>query len=271
MQYRLVDAQGKVLTDQHGPGELQVRGPTVFKGYWKQPELTAAVLDAQGWLSTGYLIRVDDDGFAYFMGRSKDMIKTGGENVASLEVENYLIGLGFMLMKIGSLSTQPGWLILPGCVLAGIGLSLTNTTTTNTIMASVAAERSGMASGADTSARMISLAFNIALMGFILVEGIMTYLRNIVKIPEDVGLRLFEEKIAAGDVSVLDQNAVLLSHITAPGEAIYAALMSRFGWVITYGAVSAFLLALGSFLIFSPGKTAQRDRNAQGTQQTHSA
>jgi Major Facilitator Superfamily len=181
------------------------------------------------------------------------------------------IGLGFMLMKIGSLSTQPGWLILPGCVLAGIGLSLTNTTTTNTIMASVVAERSGMASGADTSARMISLAFNIALMGFILVEGIMAYLRNIVKIPEDVGLRLFAEKIAAGDVSVLEQNAALLSHITAPGEAIHAALMSRFGWVITYGAVSAFLLALGSFLIFSPGKTAQRDRNAQGTQQTHSA
>lgn len=132
------------------------------------------------------------------------------------------IGLGFMLMKIGSLSTQPGWLILPGCVLAGIGLSLTNTTTTNTIMASVAAERSGMASGADTSARMISLAFNIALMGFILVEGIMAYLRNIVKIPEDVGLRLFAEKIAAGDVSVLEQNAALLSHIAAPGEAIQA-------------------------------------------------
>lgn len=83
VQYRLVDAQGKVLANQRGPGELQVRGPTVFKGYWKQPELTAAVLDAQGWLSTGDLIRVDNDGFAYFMGRSKDMIKTGGENVAS--------------------------------------------------------------------------------------------------------------------------------------------------------------------------------------------
>lgn len=90
VQYRLVDADGKVLPDQRGPGEMQVRGPTVFKGYWRQPELTAQVLDADGWLHTGDLIRVDDEGFAYFMGRSKDMIKTGGENVAALEVENCL-------------------------------------------------------------------------------------------------------------------------------------------------------------------------------------
>jgi len=92
VQYRLVDADGKMLDDQHGPGALQVRGPTVFKGYWKQPELTAQVLDAQGWLHTGDIIRIDADGFAYFLGRSKDMIKTGGENVAALEVENCLTG-----------------------------------------------------------------------------------------------------------------------------------------------------------------------------------
>ncbi len=90
VQYRLVDADGRVLPDQRGTGELQVRGPTVFKGYWNQPELTAAVLDAQGWLHTGDLIRIDNDGYAYFTGRSKDMIKTGGENVAALEVENCL-------------------------------------------------------------------------------------------------------------------------------------------------------------------------------------
>ncbi|HLV27770.1 MAG TPA: AMP-binding protein [Burkholderiaceae bacterium] len=90
IQYRLVDAEGNVLDDQRGPGELQVRGPTVFKGYWRQPELTAQTLSPDGWLSTGDLIRIDDDGFAYFMGRSKDMIKTGGENVAALEVENCL-------------------------------------------------------------------------------------------------------------------------------------------------------------------------------------
>lgn len=92
VQYRLVDAEGQVLADQRGPGELQVRGPTVFKGYWKQPALTAQVLDDQGWLHTGDVIRLDENGFAHFLGRSKDMIKTGGENVAALEVENCLTG-----------------------------------------------------------------------------------------------------------------------------------------------------------------------------------
>src|SRR5699024_10946186 len=61
------------------------------KGYWGQPGLTSEVLDSEGWLHTGDLIRLDDDGYAYFLGRSKDMVKTGGENVAALEVENCLV------------------------------------------------------------------------------------------------------------------------------------------------------------------------------------
>ncbi len=92
VQYRLVDEAGEILADQRGPGELHVKGPTVFKGYWNQPELTAEVLDKEGWLRTGDILRIDDDGFVYFEGRSKDMIKTGGENVAALEVENCLAG-----------------------------------------------------------------------------------------------------------------------------------------------------------------------------------
>lgn len=92
IKYRLVDEHGAVLSDQRGPGELHVKGPTVFKGYWNQPELTAEVLDKDGWLHTGDILRLDDDGFVYFVGRSKDMIKTGGENVAALEVENCLAG-----------------------------------------------------------------------------------------------------------------------------------------------------------------------------------
>ncbi len=89
--HRLVDENGQVLVDQRGPGELQVKGPTVFKGYWNQPQLTAETITEDGWLRTGDLFRFDDDGFAYFVGRSKDMIKTGGENVAALEVENCLV------------------------------------------------------------------------------------------------------------------------------------------------------------------------------------
>lgn len=170
-----------------------------------------------------------------------------------------IIGMGFVLMRAGSQSAQPGWLLLSGAVLAGIGLGLTNTTTTNTITAAVSAERVGMASGADTSARMISLAFNIAVMGFILVEGIMAYLRHKLGIVEGAGLRLFAEKIAAGDVAVLEQHSALLPHIAIPAEAVNEALVAGFGWVMVYGAASAFLLAAISFFIFSPGRSVQRN------------
>ncbi|WP_240933372.1 class I adenylate-forming enzyme family protein [Diaphorobacter sp. HDW4B] len=88
--HRLVDEEGVTLSNQNGPGELQVKGPTVFKGYWNQPELTAETITADGWLKTGDLFRIDGEGYAYFVGRSKDMVKTGGENVAALEVENCL-------------------------------------------------------------------------------------------------------------------------------------------------------------------------------------
>lgn len=182
-----------------------------------------------------------------------------------------IIGLGFVLMKVGSLSTQPGWWILPGCVLAGIGLGLTNATVSNTITSSVSAERAGMASGADTSARMISLAFNIAVMGFILVEGIMAYLRNTLAVPDSAGLRLFAEKIAAGDMTLLEKGAAMLPHVDAPGKAINAALVSGFGAVMLYGAASVFLLALSSYFVFSSGKTTRHGSDAQAARCNHSA
>jgi len=175
-----------------------------------------------------------------------------------------VIGWGFVLMKSGSLSTQPGWLILPGCMLAGIGLGLTNTTVTSTITASIPAERAGMASGVDTSARMISLAFNIAMMGLILVEGIIAYLHNRLNVPEGAGLRLFAEKIAAGDVAGLENRAAMLPRVAAPGDVINAALVSGFGGVMVYGAVSVFLLAAGSYLVFSLGNKAPCDRGVRG-------
>lgn len=163
------------------------------------------------------------------------------------------IGLGFTLMKIASGSGLPGWLILPGCIVAGIGLGLTNTTVTNAITAAVPTERAGMASGADTSARMISLAFNIALMGFILVQGIMTSLHERFGVTAGESLRQLAEKVAAGDITEVERSGTLLAHLAAPYDAINTALLDGFGWVMIYGAVSACLLALGSFFIFSPG------------------
>jgi EmrB/QacA subfamily drug resistance transporter len=83
----------------------------------------------------------------------------------------FTIGLGFIAMKFGSSAAHASWLtMLPGCMLAGIGLGLTNTPVTNTTTGSVPSARAGMASGIDMSARLITLAINIALMGSIFVE-----------------------------------------------------------------------------------------------------
>ncbi len=70
-------------------GELWIRGPNVVKGYWGKPEATDASF-SDGWLHTGDVARVDDDGFVYIVDRAKDMVIRGGENVYSVEVETTL-------------------------------------------------------------------------------------------------------------------------------------------------------------------------------------
>jgi len=70
-------------------GEIVIRSPGVMLGYFKEEEKTAEII-TKGWLHTGDLGRMDEDGFFYFVDRKKDMIKTGGENVASADVETTL-------------------------------------------------------------------------------------------------------------------------------------------------------------------------------------
>jgi acyl-CoA synthetase (AMP-forming)/AMP-acid ligase II len=74
-----------------GVGELLVRGPNVVAGYWNKPEATAATF-VDGWLRTGDLARIDDQGLLSIADRAKDMINRGGENVYCVEVENALAG-----------------------------------------------------------------------------------------------------------------------------------------------------------------------------------
>jgi long-chain acyl-CoA synthetase len=74
---------------ESGVGELLIRGANIVAGYWNKPEATAATF-VDGWLHTGDLARVDDEGFTYIVDRAKDMINRGGENVYSVEVENAL-------------------------------------------------------------------------------------------------------------------------------------------------------------------------------------
>jgi acyl-CoA synthetase (AMP-forming)/AMP-acid ligase II len=72
-----------------GVGELLVRGPNVVRGYWNKPEANEATF-TEGWLHTGDVARVDENGLLYIVDRKKDMINRGGENVYSIEVENVL-------------------------------------------------------------------------------------------------------------------------------------------------------------------------------------
>jgi acyl-CoA synthetase (AMP-forming)/AMP-acid ligase II len=82
---QVVDAAGRVLA-AGDVGELWIRGPNVVTGYWNKPEETAAAI-TDGWLHSGDVARIDDEGFVYIVDRAKDMIIRGGENVYCVEVE----------------------------------------------------------------------------------------------------------------------------------------------------------------------------------------
>ena len=88
IDFKIVDGNGAVVGDGT-PGELWIRAPSITKGYWRQPEATAAVLQ-RGWFRTGDIARCDADGLYYIVDRAKDMIVSGGENIYSAEVESAL-------------------------------------------------------------------------------------------------------------------------------------------------------------------------------------
>nr|WP_058834682.1 AMP-binding protein [Luteimonas abyssi] len=74
-------------------GELCLRGPQVMKGYWNHPEETAKIIDEQGWLHTGDMARMDENGFFYVVDRKKDMVLVSGFNVYPNEIEDVISGL----------------------------------------------------------------------------------------------------------------------------------------------------------------------------------
>ena len=71
-------------------GEVWTRSPCVMKGYWGKPKETSEAVTADGWLRTGDIGQVDDEGYLYLTDRLKDMIISGGENIYPAEVENVL-------------------------------------------------------------------------------------------------------------------------------------------------------------------------------------
>ncbi|XP_074644186.1 medium-chain acyl-CoA ligase ACSF2, mitochondrial-like [Tubulanus polymorphus] len=85
----IADTNGKIVPRGES-GEICARGHNVMLEYWDDPERTAETISPQGWLSTGDLGKMDDEGFVYIVGRKKDMIIRGGENIFPTEIENLI-------------------------------------------------------------------------------------------------------------------------------------------------------------------------------------
>jgi fatty-acyl-CoA synthase len=89
VEVKIVDLEGRVVP-RGEPGELCTRGYSVMLGYWDEPEKTAEVLDASGWMHTGDIAVIDQEGYCNIVGRIKDMVIRGGENLYPREIEEFL-------------------------------------------------------------------------------------------------------------------------------------------------------------------------------------
>ena len=89
LEVKIVDAEGRIVA-RGEPGELCTRGYSVMLGYWDDPERTDEALDAAGWMHTGDLATLDAEGYCNIVGRIKDMVIRGGENIYPREIEEFL-------------------------------------------------------------------------------------------------------------------------------------------------------------------------------------
>jgi EmrB/QacA subfamily drug resistance transporter len=182
------------------------------------------------------------------------LLRTSARTIIPLGL--FTIGLGFIVMWFGSgLALASDLTVLAGALISGIGLGLTTTPATNMTTGSVPASRAGMASGIDASARLISLAVNIAVMGFVFVEGILHTLKTALpETPDAAQLRSLAERIAAGGTASSQAGAQPALDVSA--SVVHAALVNGFGWTVLYGGIGVWILAALSFVIFGPSKTA---------------
>jgi len=89
--YKVVSPDGKELP-LNTPGELRIKGPGVFTGYYGAPEENAKVFDREGFFGTGDLAKIDERGYVTLTGRIKEMINRGGESISATEIEKLIIG-----------------------------------------------------------------------------------------------------------------------------------------------------------------------------------
>ena len=90
VEIKIIDAEGHTVP-RGSDGEFCTRGYSVMLGYWEEPGLTKQAVDAAGWMHTGDLVTMDDEGYCRVVGRIKDMIKRGGEAIFPREIEEFLI------------------------------------------------------------------------------------------------------------------------------------------------------------------------------------
>jgi fatty-acyl-CoA synthase len=89
-EIRIIDSESGNECPARAAGEICVRGPALFGGYFGMPDETAQCMDDDGFFHSGDVGWVDEDGYVYYLGRFKEMIKTGGENVSAAEIEAFL-------------------------------------------------------------------------------------------------------------------------------------------------------------------------------------
>ena len=136
----------RVVTDKGTPvegediGNIQVKGPNVFAGYWRMPEKTAEEFTDDGWFKTGDVGRVDARGYVTIVGRSKDLIISGGYNVYPAEIEGFInelpgvaesavVGVphpDFGEVGVAVVTAKPGAAVEPDAVLAALKAALAN-------------------------------------------------------------------------------------------------------------------------------------------------
>jgi acyl-CoA synthetase (AMP-forming)/AMP-acid ligase II len=108
VEMKIVDDEGRELPwDGKSSGELKVRGPWVCRTYFKQGESSAH--DADGWFATGDVATIHPDGFLQITDRAKDVIKSGGEWISSVDLENCACGHGDVLMAAAIGVKHPKW------------------------------------------------------------------------------------------------------------------------------------------------------------------
>jgi fatty-acyl-CoA synthase len=90
LEVKIIDPENGHVVSRGAPGELCTRGYSVMLGYWRDAEKTAEAIDAAGWMHTGDLAAMDEEGYVHIVGRLKDMIIRGGETMAHYKIPRYV-------------------------------------------------------------------------------------------------------------------------------------------------------------------------------------